>query len=241
MISRIQKKEEASSAAVVEGLSTATHNRNDIHLARRLFHMSGGAVVVWFAMYAESKNSVIYFLAAFLVVVLLVEMTRLKYPKARKVVLKMMGGVMREGEETRLSGVPYYALGCLFTFIVFPRSVAIFAVLFLAFGDSTASLVGSYMKHRCDLAWREGKTFYGSLACFLVCSILTAIFLPVIFSGESFGLFLLLLSAIVGGLSATVAEALPLRTDDNLSLPLISGAFFWLYASFLGFVPGLIA
>ena len=80
----------------------------------------------------------IYFLASFLVLVLLVEMARLRYPPARKMVLKMMGGVMREGEEARLSGVPYYALGCLFTFIVFPRSIAIFSVLFLAFGDSTA-------------------------------------------------------------------------------------------------------
>lgn len=242
----IRRKDQISlpgtgSMGLSENTEKSRKKRNDMHLARRIFHMSGGVVVAWYAMLAESKNSVIYFLAGFFLLVLLLEFARLRFEPARKMILGLMGGVMREEEEVRLSGVPYYALGCLFTFIVFPRSVAILAVLFLAFGDSTASLVGSYMKKRRHHLWKEGKTFAGSLACFCVCSFLTGVFMPIIFSDQSFGALILLLSAVVGGLSATIAEALPLRTDDNLSLPLISGAFFWLYASFLGFVPGLIA
>lgn len=36
----------------------------------------------------------------------------------------------------------------------------------------------------------------------------------------------LMLTAILGGLSGVVGEALPLGVDDNLSMPLVSGAIF---------------
>lgn len=36
----------------------------------------------------------------------------------------------------------------------------------------------------------------------------------------------LLLSSILGGVSGAVAEVLPLGLDDNLSLPIVSGAMF---------------
>jgi hypothetical protein len=36
-----------------------------------------------------------------------------------------------------------------------------------------------------------------------------------------------------------IGEILPLKTDDNLALPLLSGGFLWLTATIFGLIPGL--
>lgn len=44
----------------------------------------------------------------------------------------------------------------------------------------------------------------------------------------------LVLTAILGGLSGVVGEALPLGVDDNLSMPLVSGAIFLALHNYIG-------
>ena len=44
----------------------------------------------------------------------------------------------------------------------------------------------------------------------------------------------LVLIAILGGFSGVVGEALPLGVDDNLSMPLVSGAIFFVLQEYIG-------
>lgn len=44
----------------------------------------------------------------------------------------------------------------------------------------------------------------------------------------------LVLTAILGGFSGVVGEALPLGVDDNLSMPLVSGAIFLALQKYVG-------
>jgi len=148
---------------------------------------------------------------------------------------------MRKGEEHRMSGIAFYLIGSSLSVLVFPREFAVLAILYLAMGDPIAAIFGlKHGKHVLSEALDiPHKTLEGSLACLTVCSIATFLIsfsLPLFLELDLQNRILL---AFLGGVSATVGEAIPLRTDDNLSMPLISGALLWLLASTLNLVPGL--
>ncbi len=92
--------------------------------------------------------------------------------------------------------------------ILFEKRVAIASLFFLIVGDQMASLAGKkFGKHRI-----YGKTWEGTIACSLSCLGLSLPILPV-------G------AALIGSISAALSELFISRyVDDNLSIPLVSGA-----------------
>ena len=66
------------------------------------------------------------------------------------------------------------------------------------------------------------KSLEGSAACFIVCAVISVFWIdPVV--------------GLTGAFVATLAELLPLRIDDNLTVPLISGAVMQVMVSNLTF------
>jgi len=175
------------------------------------------------------------------------DLLRLRIPTLGRWVNYCTGSLMRWGEETRLSGIPFYALGVFISFVVFPKSIATLAVLYLAVGDPVASIVGVYFTKKGRIyrpGWFQNfspKSIEGALACFMICSIINLIAMPLVFNKMNFGEWNWFFVSLLAGLSAMIAELIPTRTDDNLSLPLISGSLVWLITSFLGYTPGLIS
>jgi diacylglycerol kinase (CTP) len=215
--------------------------RNEYHWPRRLFHMISGVLVVILSFLVTDKKDLILILVLGTLFELSFEYLRLYWKPMGHFVARVMGNLMRSGEELRLSGIPYYALGVTLSFLLFPRPIAILAVLFLAFGDPVASIAARYFKSQgqCreilpDRSW--AGTLSAASICFLICFGMSFI----LFDQHLFQVGERLLFAAVGGFCAAIGESLPLRTDDNLSLPLVSGSLLWLYASFTGLVPGLL-
>ena len=80
-------------------------------------------------------------------------------------------------------------------------------MLFLSFGDTAASFIGTHWGKRQFIG---KKSIEGSLACFITCLFLSLFFLsPHI--------------AITGSIIATITEVLPWDLDDNLTVPVFSG------------------
>lgn len=215
-------------------------DRNELHLSRRLFHALSGLGIVGFSSFLETKREFCFFLGALTSLDFFVEALRLIFPSVNKAILKVFRSVLRQGEEARLSGIGYYLLGCLIASIVFPRQIAVLAILFLAFGDPIASLVGLRAGRRkwpADVATH--KTLEGSLACFAFCAILT--FAVSFYFDRTIGLVPTerFVFAILGGMSAALGELIPLRTDDNFAMPLISGTTLWVTSAFFNLMPGL--
>jgi len=215
-------------------------DRNQMHLPRRLFHAASGVGIVIVSSFMETKREFCFFLAALTFLDLMVEGSRFIFPTFNRFVMKTFQKVVRSGEEHRLSGICYYLLGCLIASIVFPRQIAVLAILFLALGDPIASLVGLRAGRR---RWPEDfglqKTLEGSLACFAFCAALT--FVVSFYFERTSGLphaerFVF---AILGGFAAALGELLPLRTDDNFAMPLISGTTLWVTSAFFNLMPGL--
>ena len=124
-----------------------------------------------------------------------------------------LGSVIRENEKQKLTGMVPYILGVGLSLYAYATPTASAAVCFLAFGDVAATTIGE----------RFGKTKIGSkslegTAAFVVASVLIGLLLPVV------GLKLPMGVMLIGALAAAGIELLPLSLNDNLLIPVLSGA-----------------
>jgi phosphoserine phosphatase len=103
----------------------------------------------------------------------------------------------------------YFAFGIVATLLLFPIRTGGAAIAMFCFGDSAASLFGGLMS--TSLPFNKGKTWEGSLAGFIFA------FLAGLF-------FVSPLLALVGAAIAMAIEVLPLPVNDNVLVPLITGA-----------------
>lgn len=107
-----------------------------------------------------------------------------------------------------MTGATYYVISAFLCILFFPKTLAIVCIFFMVLGDLAAALVGR-MWGRTKLL--GSKSLEGSAACFIVCAVIALVKLhPII--------------AIIGALVATIVEMLPVPIDDNLTVPLVSGA-----------------
>ncbi|MGA3060037.1 MAG: HAD-IB family phosphatase [Candidatus Bathyarchaeia archaeon] len=103
----------------------------------------------------------------------------------------------------------YFAFGILFTLLVFPAPASYAAIAIFCLGDSVASLFGGLIS--TSLPFNKGKTWEGSLAGFFLAFLAGTFFVSP---------FL----AFVGAAIAMTVEVLPLPVNDNVLIPLITGA-----------------
>jgi dolichol kinase len=103
----------------------------------------------------------------------------------------------------------YFAFGILFTLTVFPHPASYAAVAMFCLGDATASLFGGLIS--TSLPFNKGKTWEGSVAGFLLAFLAGAFFVsPTL--------------ALIGAAIAMTVEVLPLPINDNVLIPVITGA-----------------
>ena len=184
----------------------------DLHIERRLFHTLLGSVFPVAALFLE-QGLFLLLLLAITTVAVAGDAARLLVPSLNRLFHQLFGRLLREREAYRVTGASYILLGTLGAFAIFPRDVAVLAVLFTSVGDPIAGLVGIRAP-----GWRAfDKSPVGSAAMAVagmgVAGLLHAA------GAISFGW-----PVVAGALVAAVVELLPLRVDDNLRVPLVSGA-----------------
>ncbi len=163
------------------------------------------AVPIWVYLMPPTPALLGLILATFATVA--VDLLRLSDQRLRRFFLRLFRSLIRPHEEEHLLGSTHYMIAALLSVIVFDHEVAIAALAFLVLGDAAAAIVGK--RFGTPRYW--GKSPQGSAACFLVC---LAAGIPLL---DSVPL------ALIGALSATVAEALPSPLDDNMRVPIFSG------------------
>ena len=167
-------------------------------------------------------------------------LVRLRSPRANELFLKAFRPIMRPHEAHSLPGAFYFLLGCAISFAAFPKPLAVISVLNLSFGDPCASLFGALLgdSNRCksgssipvDLVGcrclPQKKSIAGLAAAFLACTAVTAVtvrhYRGPSWSGDCWERRAMM--AIAGGLAGATAEIVPSGVDDNLSMPILSGA-----------------
>ena len=163
-----------------------------------------------------TRETVILFLVPFFIALLSVDLLRLLHPGVASLFQKyFFGRVLREEEKPTFMGATYFIFSTILTILLFPKSIAIASILILILADTAAALIGKWIgKTRIF-----GKTLEGSMA-FLLTSLLIIWFFPNLnrFSGS------------LAALGAAVVELLPIRVNDNLSIPLVAGAIMFFAA-----------
>lgn len=187
------------------------------NVGRKFYHMAGGLFLLGLYLFLGPERAFFTYLLLFLGI-LAFDLARLRTPSFNAWAFERMGTLLRAGEAHTLSGSPTYILGVALSLILFELPVAIAAVLFLAFGDVAATIVGeSWGKTRF-----LGKSFEGT-AAFVVAAFAAGL-VP-----RLYGLGLSLPVLLAGAVTAAAVEVLtPKRLNDNLTIPLISGAIMTL-------------
>jgi diacylglycerol kinase (CTP) len=197
--------------------------RNDLHLARKTWHCGMGVFMALFYGVGFPKAVCVSILIIALAFFLTAEYARLRFPKLNAYAIKAMGPVMRKHEIDKMSGTPFYIGSVLLAIVIFPKSIAILSILFLAIGDPMSSIFGLTWGHK-SYRFANGKSLIGTAAGMGVCSLIT--FLYLMFTGVT--LFPSLCIALAAGLAGGGAEMIPLEIDDNFSIPLVSGLALWI-------------
>ncbi len=182
-----------------------------VEIKRKIVHFATLIVPVGYAV--TSEKTLILFLVPFFLALLLVDLLRHFHPGMASLFRKyFFGRVLREEEKPALMGATYFIFSTLLTILLFPKPIAIASILILIVSDTAAALIGRGLGRVKIL----GKTLEGSMA-FLITSLLIVWIYPGLdrFAGS------------LAALGATVVEILPMRVNDNLSIPLVAGAIMF--------------
>jgi dolichol kinase len=151
---------------------------------------------------------------------LTLELARFRYLPLNRLLVHWLSPLLKEGEDRHLTGSTYLLIASFIAFLFFDRGVAIAALLFLSLGDPAAALVGKRMPG--PRVW--GKSPGGTAAFVAVALVVVAILVATGAVPYHWGL-------LIGAGVAGLVELAPLRLDDNLTIPLLSGAAMHLLAA----------
>ena len=182
-----------------------------VEITRKIVHLATLVVPVGYLL--TSEETVLIFLVPFFLCFLTVDLLRHFHSGLASLFRKyFFGRVLREEEKPTFMGSTYFLFSTILTLLLFPKSIAIASLLILILADSSAALVGKGIG-RVPI-W--GKTLEGSMA-FLFTSLLIVLIYPGLnrFSGS------------LAALGATVIEILPIKVNDNLTIPLVAGTIMF--------------
>lgn len=178
---------------------------------RKLIHVASVAVplFVWFV----PRGIALGVLAGIVTAALLTEWSRARIRWARYQFLRRTRALLRPHERKGFAGATYMAIAYLLAVLIFPKPVAVAAMLFNGLGDAAAALVGRrWGRHRM----RWGKSWEG-FGAGLIVNLCIGLLIP----GIS------LFGAVIGAVAAAVLEFAPLPLDDNLRVTLGGAVGVW--------------
>ncbi len=184
-------------------------------ILRKLTHTSAISIPIFY--YFTDQRLVLTLLAVGLAIFLTIDLLRFfGHSRTKGFIHNYFGLMIRPHEKANLTGATYILASSILTILIFDKPIAILAIAFIVIGDAAGAIVGRLWGR--NRYWN--KTLEGSASFFIACCIVA---LPV--PGIPWWV------KILGALVATVAEAFSFYVDDNLTVPLISGAFMQLIVS----------
>jgi dolichol kinase len=151
------------------------------------------------------------FLIALCLAAIVIDLFRIHERRVRTLFRGFFGELIREHEEFSLMGSTYLLIASLLAIEIFPRNIAAAAIGFTVVGDATAAMVGRRWGRRPFFK----KTIEGAVGGLAGCLLWGAVL--VLTGSISWPL------ALLGALTASLVELLPIPLDDNLGMTLIAG------------------
>lgn len=209
-----------------DGRSTAT--RYDLQPGRRLFHFAVGVTIASAYALLFTRSQVIHLFGIVACVVYVLDRVRMHYPELMARLPTINRGLFRAEEQMREAAATPFAIATLLTILTFPKTVALLAIYTLAIADPLAAVVGIRFGKHPLVGW---KTLEGSLA-FLVATLLVSV--AVLGWETHVPLGTRLEASFLIAALGTALETLPVRIDDNLTIPLGVAAVAWVVCAIFG-------
>jgi dolichol kinase len=203
--------------------ATIDYKHELVRKAIHLFSLSIPAIYFFI-----TKQAALCLLVPITAAFIIVDTARYYIPLVAQWFYKWFGWLLRRHEtdinKKKLNGASNVLISALLCVILFPKVIAINAFTILIISDTTSALIGRrFGKHRF-----LAKSLEGSLA-FFISAVLVILVAPKIDK-----LFMEYIIGVIAAAIGTVVEALPIKIDDNLTIPLAVGFSLWaLYALFL--------
>ena len=189
---------------------------------RQLWHLLGGSFFPILALFIP-RGTLLITLGAITAIFVTWEIVRFISPSVNRWMVSHLGVILKREERFRPTGTTYLLLASLIVFLLFEKYVAIASLLFLSIGDLMATVIGEKFGKRRVF----NKSLEGSLACLVSCLLIGTVMTMV-------GPVMVLPVAIVGAVTATMVELLPIPADDNLTIPPFSAGIMTLAAHYFG-------
>ncbi|QRW13391.1 CTP-dependent diacylglycerol kinase [Ceratobasidium sp. AG-Ba] len=220
----------------------------DWEIPRKALHSSIGFLVLPLYFSRPEVAPIVNALAVGLAFVSAADALRLNWRAFAQLYEKLLGSFMRESEKTKLNGVIWYLVGVIFVLKFYPRDVAVVSILILSWCDTAASTVGRAWGRYTPKLPRSllfipiapRKSLAGTLGAIVTGSAIAFAFWgwavkpefivdeQPVWSWAQGGWLGLGALSLASGVVAGITEALDIGgMDDNLTLPVISGALIW--------------
>lgn len=192
-------------------------------MIRKGIHLASLSIPVLYSFI--SRHTALVILIPLTAAFFLADILRLYHPASGRIYLKYFGFLLRQHEQNahgrKLTGASYVLLSACLCVLLFPKVIVITAFAILIISDSAAALIGRrFGRHRFFT-----KSLEGSSAFFVSALLVVAVAPKIAYAPVEY-----LVGAVTAAV-ATVVEAAGIKVDDNLSIPLVSGAVMWgLYA-----------
>ena len=205
-------------------------SRSNLQLARRLFHMGNGVTIATVYLISLTHQQMIHVLGTILCVLYIIEQIRINYPEMAQKLLPITRFIIRAEEQLKESAMMPYMAAVLLTIITFPKPMALIAIYTLAIADPLSAIVGiKFGKHKVT----KNKSLEGSAAFFTATFICSVIILSG-YQGSLTGVIIFISLALA--LLSSILELIPLKIDDNLTIPLFTAFTLWILTESFGLV-----
>lgn len=181
----------------------------EIH--RKAIHLVTTIIPLAYISILPKKEHIFIVCVSMTIGFLSADLLRIFSKTAERYFLKIFSMLLREGEiNHQLTGATYLFIGLTLAVFLFPKEIAIVVMMFLTIADPVAAITGKTFPVKKIF----NKSVGGFLAFFL-CAV-------IIISIQSGFTFIGLIVAII----AAVVELLPVRINDNITIPVVSGYMF---------------
>jgi dolichol kinase len=210
-------------------LPAPTATRRDLQLGRRAFHLLNGVSTATAYALFFTHSQVVRVFGTIACLVYILDRVRIAYPEVLARYAPSVNRLLvRAEEQVRESAMTPYAIAVLLTILTVPKAAALVAIYTLAIADPAAAVVG--------ITWGRRKlgperSLEGSAAFFTATLLIALLVLG--YSTDESKLVVFLMSILIAFASAA-CELLPLRIDDNMTIPLFVGFTTWIVAELVG-------
>ncbi|MBA2406277.1 MAG: phosphatidate cytidylyltransferase [Bdellovibrionales bacterium] len=213
-------------------LDKVLHKRSDLHLLRKLWHISTGSIGLFFFTRSGQDQQFWGFLVLGIALTgFVLDISRARYPAINHIVLRFAGPLMRRSEKEGMSGLPFYALGVSLSLFFYSRDIAILSVMFLVFSDPLSSFFGVlYGKDKI----MPNKSLQGAVAGFFTCYLITLFYTM---NHVTLGNHILIFAVVAGLIGALSELVSAFNVDDNLTIPVLSGLGMTVLNHFVNVFP----